>query len=105
MEACRFRDAYEDFMDVGAQVIGVSGDSPRSHKAFAKKNRLPFRLLSDRKAVVRKAWGVPRLLVLFPGRVTYVLDAEGVVRHVFNDNTHPERHIKEALRVIRTLAG
>ncbi len=92
-------------MDVGAQVIGVSGDSPRSHKAFAEKNRLPFRLLSDEDAVLRKAWGVPRVMRLLAGRVTYVLDAEGVVRHTFNDSRHPGRHIKEALRVIRSIAG
>ena len=46
-QACSFRDAYQDFQDLGAEVIGISGDSASSHQDFQKKHNLPFILLSD----------------------------------------------------------
>ena len=46
-QACSFRDAYEDFKDLGAEVIGISSDSVASHQKFSHQNRLPFILLSD----------------------------------------------------------
>ena len=62
-------------------------------------------MLSDSRAEVRKAWKVPKVLLLVPGRVTYVLDGEGVVRHVFNNARKPAQHVTEALRIIRTLSA
>ena len=104
-EACSFRDAYEDFVQAGAVVIGVSSDSAESHRAFASGRRLPFVLLADADDSLRKAFGVPRTLGLLPGRVTYVIDKEGVVRHVFNSQFSADRHVSEALAVVRQLAG
>src|SRR5579859_4852569 len=69
-EACGFRDSYETFTDAGAEVIGVSSDSVDRHAAFAGKHSLPFTLLSDQGARVRKSYGVVVLGVV-PGRVTY----------------------------------
>src|SRR5207245_7911320 len=80
-ESCTFRDQYQDFQDAGAEVIGVSSDSSESHEKFATKYRLPFVLLSDRGGAVRKAYGVPSTLGVLPGRVMYVIDREGTVRH------------------------
>jgi peroxiredoxin Q/BCP len=100
-ESCSFRDSFESFTDIGATVIGISSDSVESHKAFATKNQLPFTLLADPKGQVRKAWGVKKTLGLLPGRVTFVLDPEGVVRHVFSSQMKPTAHIEEALGVIR----
>jgi peroxiredoxin Q/BCP len=61
---------------VGAEVIGISGDDAVSHKAFAKKYRLPFTLLSEEGNKVRKEWGVlSDLFRTLPGRQTYILDA------------------------------
>ena len=76
-EACAFRDAYEDFVDAGANVIGVSGDSADSHEQFASKHRLPFLLATDADGDLRRAFGVPKTLGLIPGRVTYVIDRAG----------------------------
>jgi thioredoxin-dependent peroxiredoxin len=103
-EACGFRDAYEAFVQAGAVVIGVSGDSPATHLAFAGRQRLPFHLLSDQEGSLRRAFGVPKTLGLFPGRVTYVIDKEGVVRHVFNAQLAADRHVEEALETVRKLA-
>src|SRR5262245_46270571 len=96
-EACSFRDSYEDFQEAGAEVIGVSSDSEAKHSKFAARHRLPFTLLSDAKGEVRKKYGVPATFGLLPGRVTYVIDKKGVVRHVFNSQMQATRHVSEAL--------
>ena len=83
-EACSFRDAYEDFFQAGAVVIGVSSDSLESHQAFASGHRLPFLLVADTDGRLRKAFGVRKTLGFLPGRVTYVIDKAGVVRHIFS---------------------
>jgi peroxiredoxin Q/BCP len=103
-EACAFRDAYEDFVRAGAVVIGVSSDSGDRHQAFASGHRLPFLLLADEDGSLRKAFGVPKTLGLLPGRVTYVIDREGIVRHVFNSQFSADRHVAEALQIVRRLA-
>ena len=88
-EACAFRDESE--------VMGISSDSVQSHERFADKHKLPFPLLSDRTEKVRRLYGVPNTFGLFPGRVTYVIDQEGVVRHVFSSQIGVERHVAEAV--------
>ena len=100
-EACSFRDSYEAFKELGAEVIGISSDSPDSHKRFSEHHQLPFVLLSDPKKELRKLYGVPSNLGLFPGRVTYVIDREGIVRHIFNSQIHPEKHVEEAIGTLK----
>ncbi|PTL83901.1 peroxiredoxin [Vitiosangium sp. GDMCC 1.1324] len=103
-QACSFRDSYESFTEVGAEVIGVSHDSSSSHDSFASKHRLPFTLISDGDGALRKSYGVPRsFLGLLPGRVTYVIDHNGVVQHVFNSQIQATKHISEALEVVKRL--
>jgi len=103
-EACSFRDAYEDFVQAGAVVIGVSSDSVESHQTFAGEHRLPFVLLADTDGSVRKAYGVQSTLRILPGRVTYVIDKQGVVRHIFRAQFSAARHVTEALSMVRHLA-
>lgn len=103
-EACAFRDEYEEFKESGAEVIGVSSDSVEELRAFAAGNRLPFVLLSDEAGEARKAWGVPRDVFVLPGRVTYVVDREGIVRHAFRSAVRMKKHVEEAKRVLRELA-
>jgi peroxiredoxin Q/BCP len=100
-EACAFRDQYQDFTDAGAEVIGVSSDSEASHAKFSEKHELPFTLVSDRGGAVRKRYGIPATLGLLPGRVTFVIDRQGVVRHVFNSQLQATRHVAEALEALR----
>jgi peroxiredoxin Q/BCP len=104
-EACGFRDNYEAFVDAGAAVIGVSSDSVESHRSFATTRALPFRLLADTQGEVRKLFGVPKALGLMPGRVTYIIDKEGVVRESFNSMLFADKHINGALATVRELAG
>ncbi len=103
-QACSFRDSYESFTEAGAEVLGVSSDESSAHDSFASKHRLPFTLVSDGDGSLRKRYGVPRsFLGLLPGRVTYVIDREGIVQHVFNSQLQATRHITEALEVIKRL--
>lgn len=100
-EACSFRDNYESFTDAGAVVIGVSAQDAASHTKFAGKHNLPFALLSDGDGSLRRAFGVKKSLGLLPGRVTYVIDPQGVIRKVFSSQLQATKHIDEALATIR----
>jgi peroxiredoxin Q/BCP len=101
-EACSFRDQYEDFVAAGAEVIGVSRDDASSHARFRDHHRLPFTLLSDPGGSVASSWGVRSLLGI-PGRVTFVFDKSGVVRHRFDSNLRFGKHVDEALEVVKSL--
>jgi peroxiredoxin Q/BCP len=104
-QACTFRDHYEDFIDAGARVVGVSADEEDRHKSFAEHHRLPFSLLTDRGAELRKRYDVPRTLGLFAGRVTFVIDKGGIVRHMFNSQVRVRTHVAEALRIVKQIAA
>jgi thioredoxin-dependent peroxiredoxin len=104
-EACAFRDSYEVFTEAGAEVIGVSSDSVDKHAGFAGHHELPFTLLSDQGGQVRKSYAVPATLGLLPGRVTYVIDRAGTVRHVFSSQTNIGRHVNDALDVVKKLSA
>lgn len=96
-EACSFRDAFPRFEGADAEIIGISDDSQESHAKFAAKHNLPFKLLSDTGGKVRKLFGVKKTLGIIPGRVTYVIDKAGIVRHVFSSQTAFTKHVTEAL--------
>jgi len=99
-EACSFRDSYEDFKAVGAEVIGISSDTEKSHLRFAKKHQLPFILLADTEKKVRRLFRVKNNLLLLPGRETYVINENGKVGMVFN-NVNPAPHIRRALKFLK----
>ena len=103
MEACAFRDSYADLQALGAEVWGVSGDDASSHQRFAQRHNLPYPLLVDKGNQLRKAFGVPSVLGLLPGRVTYVIDGSGVIRHVFNNLLDGPAHRREAIEALRSL--
>ena len=102
-EACSFRDSYEVFHDAGAEVIGISTDPAESHERFAARFHLPFLLLSDEGGLVRERYGVTKTLGLFPGRCTYVIDRDGIIRHIFSSQFLPTKHVTEALSVLKRL--
>ena len=102
-EACAFRDSYEQFSEVGAQVVGISSDSRKSHLNFAAKHRLPFVLLSDTKKAVRKRYQVDnRLFQLLPGRETFVIDRQGNIAMNFKA-LGASGHVEKALAAVRKL--
>jgi peroxiredoxin Q/BCP len=103
-EACTFRDSYDVFVEAGAQVIGISSQSVDSHNRFAILNKLPFILLSDEGGKVRELYGVPSSFGLLPGRVTYIIDKKGIIRHVFSSQLNPTKHVEEALRIVKEIS-
>jgi peroxiredoxin Q/BCP len=104
-EACAFRDDYGEFGKLDAEVIGISSESVESHRSFAARHDLPFTLLSDEGGKVRKLYGVSNTLGLFPGRVTYVIDEEGVVRHIFSSQLGVEQHVEKALKALQSISS
>ena len=103
-QACSFRDQYEDFQDLGAEVVGISSDSEKSHQKFTQKHRLPFQLLADTSGAVRKLYEVPRaMLGLLPGRVTFVIDKEGIIQYIFNSLSGTTDHVSNAREVLAGL--
>ncbi len=104
LEACSFRDRYEDFKDFDCEVIGISSDNEQKHAAFATRHQLPFILLADKDKTVRKLFGVPgNLFGLIPGRVTYIIGVDGIVKGIYNSQTNPLGHIEKALDLVRTM--
>lgn len=88
-EACDFRDAASRLRALGAQVVGVSADSPESHRRFTDKHGVNFPLLSDTSNRVTRLYGVYKKKSLygreFMGieRTTFVIDRDGTIRKVF----------------------
>jgi thioredoxin-dependent peroxiredoxin len=99
-EVCLFRDSYETFKSKGAELIGISSDSIDSHKRFSAKHNLTYSILSDENGKLRKMFGVPKTLGLIPGRVTYIVDENGKVIHIFSTFFDSTKHIHEALKNI-----
>ncbi|MEO7715983.1 MAG: peroxiredoxin [Capsulimonas sp.] len=102
-EACAFRDSYEAFTKAGAEVIGISRGDDGTHQRFAAKNRLPFLLLSDADGAIRKLYGVRSVLGVIPGRVTFVIGRDGIVRGKFEALLESQKHVTEALQTLQNL--
>lgn len=102
-QACGFRDQHEAFLEAGAVVLGVSGDSPGRHERFAAREHLPFPLVSDADGRIRELFGIRRRFRVFPRRVTFVVDQTGTVRTVIDSLFTAERHVCDALAAVRRL--
>ena len=101
-EACGFRDSAAQFKELDTEVWGISGDDIVSNRRFAENHKLTYPLLSDRNNNLRRLMGVPKAMGLMAGRVTYVVDGDGVIRHVFSNLLNGPAHGLEAERVIRS---
>lgn len=104
-EACSFRDGYARFQAMGAIVVGISSDDEASHLQFASGNNLPYPLLADEGGKVRDAFRVPKALGFGPGRATYILDKQGIVRGIYSNLLNGKAHVDEALAVLRQFAS
>lgn len=102
-QACHFRDNYEDFTDLGATVLGISGDSVMTHKKFLDQYLFPFSLLSDKGDQVRKIYGATKGFGLLPGRYTFVIDKNGIIRYIFTSETNMKKHIDESIRILKEI--
>ncbi len=88
-ESCNLRDNYDDLLNKGFKIIGVSPDKPDKQKKFADKYNLPFPLIADADLEVIKvygAWGMKKMYGKeYEGllRTTYVIDENGAIEKVF----------------------
>ena len=101
-ESCAFRDGLDEIHSIGAEVIGVSGDSIESHKKFVKKYNLNFPLLSDESKKILHSYGVWKEKSLygrkFMGieRTTFIIDENGKINDIFH-KVKVDRHLEEVL--------
>ena len=101
VQSCRFRDDYSEYEKIGVQLIGVSSDSVNSHQTFAEKHRLPFPLLADANGHLRAELKIPKSMGFLPGRATFIVDGEGIIRLVYNSQLRFKQHSKVALDFLR----
>ncbi|USN50158.1 MAG: peroxiredoxin [Myxococcales bacterium] len=103
-QSCSFRDNYQELKNLGVEIIGISADSPDSHKQFATQHSLPFALLSDESGEVRKKYGVKKTLGILPGRATFVVGLDGKIIFSFSSQLEIQKHVDEAVKVIKDYA-
>ncbi|MBU3113498.1 thioredoxin-dependent thiol peroxidase [Clostridium lacusfryxellense] len=105
-EACSFRDVYDDILDAGAVVIGVSKDSSSLHKKFKEKHNLPFYLLSDPDHNVIESYGSWQEKKMFGKtsmgivRSTFIIDENGIIIKTY-EKVKPDQHGEEVLKILR----
>lgn len=97
-----FKEKYPEFRGLKAEIVGISSQNVESHRSFASKHSLPFLLLSDPKGIVRKLYGVSSTLGI-PGRVTFVVNKDGLIVLVYSSQMHPARHAQEALAALKNV--
>jgi peroxiredoxin Q/BCP len=102
-EACSFRDNLQPIRSIGAEIIGVSLDSPGSHKKFAKKYGLNFPLISDEEKHIATAYGVLKDTRQSTNRVTFVIDKNGKVAHIF-PKVDVAKHTEEVVAALKELS-
>lgn len=102
VQATSFNDAVKDIRKTyNADVVGISGQDVASKQAFAKQLGLDFSILADEGDKVRNAFKVPKAAFgLLPGRVTYVLDKNGVCLKVFDDLANASKHVEVAKQTL-----
>lgn len=109
-EACSFRNRFKEFEGQNALILGISCDSPKTHKEFIQKYNLPFQLLSDPNTRVCSQWGVYREKSAygrkFMGihRMTFIIDEQRRVRYIFNKVT-PAGHATEVLEELNHISS
>jgi peroxiredoxin Q/BCP len=104
-EACALRDDYSAYEEAGVAILGVSADSPESHRKFKDKYQLPFSLLADEEHEISEAYGVWGMKKSFGreymgiNRTTFIIDREGMISRVF-ENVRPAEHSQELLQAL-----
>lgn len=104
-EACNFRDNYQQLVDEGFEVIGVSTDSEQSHQKFIAKHALPFLLLADEDQKIVNDYGVWKEKNMYgkkfmgTARTTFVIDENGIIQHIIKkvDNKNATQQIRDLL--------
>ncbi|PKM68594.1 MAG: thioredoxin-dependent thiol peroxidase [Firmicutes bacterium HGW-Firmicutes-2] len=101
-QACGFTQLYPDFKEKGAEIIGVSKDTVKSHKKFADKYNLTFTLLADTETKVVEAYDVWKEKSMYGKkymgivRTTYLIDEEGMIIKAY-DQVNAAKNPEEML--------
>lgn len=101
-QACGLRDRMADLQQAGVTVVGVSFDSAESHQKFIADHQLNFTLLSDPEGKIADTFGVRIPGQKMARRVSFLIDARGVIRHI-TDTPKAETHLEEMTAAVRTL--
>lgn len=99
-EVCTFQSELPSFIAAGARVFGISSDSETLARQFKRAMKLDFPLLIDKNGTVRQAFNVPRLLLVVPGRSTYVISRDRRISGVTHANGSGRVHIQESLQFL-----
>ena len=109
-EACHFRDDYPAAKKLGAEILGISVDSPESHAQFAGKYGLPFPLLADTGGTVARQYGALWSFgpIRFARRRTFIIDPQGKIEKIYrkvSSDTHSLEVIEDLRRLQEAPAG
>ncbi len=102
-EAKAFRDEYPALARRGVNIVGISTDPHDAQCRFAEWAGVPFPLVADSERSVSRLFGVLWPIVGIAKRVTFVADAENVVRHVFHHELRVDRHVTDVRRAVEEL--
>lgn len=106
VQACALKEGHKKILAKGAQVVGVSPDSPKSHIKFIEKFELPFDIISDEDKTVCKAFDVWVKKSMYGkeymgvARTTFIIDGKGIITHVF-EKVKPEAHLEDVLAALK----
>jgi len=100
-EACSFRDLGAEFAQVGAQRLGISVDAVDTQMRFAEQNAFDYPLVSDPDRTVATAYGVRRRFGPPVKRATFVIGADGTIRHTISSELWMGKHADEALLALK----
>lgn len=98
-EACSFRDNFEKFKGK-LTIVGISGDSVKSHKNFSDKYSLPFTILADPEKKILDAYGANN--IIFAKRASFLIDPKGKIAKVY-PRVSPDTHAEQILKDLKTL--
>ncbi|MHC1702595.1 MAG: thioredoxin-dependent thiol peroxidase [Tenuifilaceae bacterium] len=104
-EACSLRDGYEQLVNLGYEVIGVSPDSEKSHQGFIKKYELPFFLIADADQTVANLYGVWGEKKMYGKsymgilRTTFLINEKGIITQVIS-KVNTGDHVNQILELI-----
>ncbi len=105
-QACAFAANYDEFKEMGVEIIGISKDSAASHKRFAERNSLPFILLSDPERRAIEAYGVWQEKKLYGKvsmgvvRTTFIIDENGVIERIM-PKVKPDTNAADVLKYLK----
>jgi peroxiredoxin Q/BCP len=100
IESCAFRDRYDEIVEAGGNLYGISSDSMQTHQNFRKKHNLQYTLLTDSKSQLVRKMKLKRTFGILRTRVTFIVDPEGIVRGVVTSQFNPYKHIEYSLKIL-----